>query len=74
MYLQIELATVVDYGKPFVSATYTFEGDGPLVFICYEIVEQVKAAIHAGYIPNVDAVVANQGFFQGGAWGSIRPP
>lgn len=28
--LQIELAAVVDGSKPFVKATYTLEGDGPL--------------------------------------------
>lgn len=30
VYLQIELAVVVDAGKKFVKATYNLEGDGPL--------------------------------------------
>ena len=34
--LRIELAAVVDYGEPFVKATYNLEGDGDLVFTCYE--------------------------------------
>jgi hypothetical protein len=32
VYHQIELASVVDYGKHFVSGTYTLEGDGPWSF------------------------------------------
>ena len=34
--LELELATFVDGGNHFVSATYYLEGDGPLVFSCYE--------------------------------------
>ena len=34
--LMIELAIVVDAGEPFIKATYFLEGDGPLVFSCYE--------------------------------------
>ena len=59
VYLHIELASVVDYGKHFVSGTYTLEGDGALVFSCYQVIEKIQAAIHAGYTPNVDAVVRN---------------
>ena len=59
VYLQIELASAVDYGKHFVSATYSLEGDGPLVFSCYEVIEKIQAAIHADYTPNVDAVIRN---------------
>ena len=59
VYLQIELASVVDYGKHFVSGTYTLEGDGALVFSCYEVIEKIQAAIHTGYTPNVDVVVRN---------------
>ena len=55
-YLQIELASVVDYGRPFVTATYKLEGDGPLALSCFEVIEEVQAAIHACYTPNVDAV------------------
>ena len=36
-YLQLELASVVDCEESFVKATYNLEGDGPIVFKCYEI-------------------------------------
>jgi hypothetical protein len=51
--LHIELAAVVDCGEPFVKATYTLEGDGPLVLECFEIISTIQAAIHAGHMPNV---------------------
>ena len=60
VYLQIELASVVDYGKHFVYGTYSLEGDGPfLVFSYYEVIQKIQAAIHAGYTPNIDAVIRN---------------
>lgn len=37
--------------------TYKLEGDGSLVLQCYEVIEEVKAAVQSGYTPNVDAVV-----------------
>ena len=43
-YLQIQLAVSVDAGMPFVKATYTLEGDGPLAFQCYEIMSSLTAA------------------------------
>ena len=36
MLLQIELAAVVDAGKPMVESTYILEGDGTLAWQCYE--------------------------------------
>ena len=39
--LEIELTAVVDWGAPFVKATYTLEGDGALAVECYEIVDTV---------------------------------
>jgi len=54
--LQIELAAIVDYGKPFVKATYKLEGDGPLAFECYETVECVSRSVELAYAPNVEAV------------------
>ena len=60
VYLQIELASVVDYRKHFVYGTYSLEGDGPfLVFSYYEVIQKIQAAIHAGYTPNIDAVIRN---------------
>ncbi len=52
----MELAAVVDYGKPFVTATYKLKGDGPLVLTAFEVVEEVQAAARSGYTPNVEAV------------------
>jgi hypothetical protein len=55
--LRIEIAATVDWGEPFVKACYTLEGDGPLSLECYEIVDNVKAAVAVENIPNVRGVV-----------------
>lgn len=55
--LKIELAAIVDWGEPFVKATYNLEGDGPLAFTCFDIVQSVTAAIHVANTPNVNALV-----------------
>ena len=52
----MELAAIIDWGKTFVTATYSLEGDGPLVVDAYEKIETVRAAIRAGHTPNVNAV------------------
>ena len=54
--LRLELAAVTDCGEKFVKATYDLEGDGALVFKCFEILETLTAAIHTAYFPNLDAV------------------
>ena len=36
MNLKLELAATIDVGEHFVKATYLLEGDGPLIFACYE--------------------------------------
>ena len=54
--LEVELAAVIDWGKMFVTATYSLEGDGPLVVDAYEKIETVRAAIRAGHTPNVNAI------------------
>ena len=54
--LEVELATIIDWGKPFVTATYSLEGDGPLALECYERIETIKAAIHTAHTPNLDTV------------------
>ena len=36
MSLKLELAATIDVGEHFVKATYFLEGDGPLIFACYE--------------------------------------
>ena len=55
-YLQLELAAVIDAGEPFVKATYQLEGDGALVFRCYEIYSTLEAAIKLHNFPNLHAV------------------
>lgn len=54
--LQIELAAVIDFGEPFVRATYRLEGDGALVFQCYEVIDTVRASIQAANMPNLLAI------------------
>ena len=38
-----------------MKATYNLEGDGPLAFTCYKIVQTVVASIQVANIPNVNA-------------------
>jgi len=41
--LHIQLAAFVDFGLPFTQATYALEGDGPLLFVAHEWLQQVQA-------------------------------
>ena len=47
------MAAIIDFGEPFVKATYRLDDDGPLALECFEVVE---GSIHLGYAPNVEAV------------------
>ena len=61
--LQIELAVDIDAGEPFVKGTYALEGDGPLALKCFDIINEVKAAVQVHHWPNTTAVakrIANQ--------------
>ena len=40
--LQLELAAVIDAGEPFVKATYKLEGDGALVFSCFDVLASLE--------------------------------
>ena len=53
--LEIELAAMVDAGKHFVQATYYLEGDGPLVFTCYERLSALAHAIAIDSYANTEA-------------------
>jgi hypothetical protein len=53
--LELELAAIIDAGKHFVSATYYLEGDGPLVFSCYEHLAALAHAIAIDSYPNTEA-------------------
>ena len=54
--LQLELAAVIDCGQPFVKATYKLEGDGALVYSCYDILSSLTLGIQAAHYPNLCAV------------------
>ena len=57
--LKVELAAVIDYGVEFVKATYKLEGDGPLIFTCYEIMDGLQIVIKRieTHAPNTNAVI-----------------
>ena len=54
--LRLELAAIVDAGVHFVKATYYLEGDGPLIFSCYEKLSAVARAVAVDNYPNTVAV------------------
>ena len=54
--LLIEFAVIVDVGEPFVKATYSLEGDGPLAPACYETLSSVKASVQVKHWPNTKAI------------------
>lgn len=56
-YLKVEFSAIIDAGKQFVQATYKLEGDGPLAFLCYEIINALSTAVSMENYPNVHAAV-----------------
>ena len=56
MSLKLELNVTIDVGKRFVKATYFLEGDGPLVFACYEKLSAVSQFCQAPHFSNVRAI------------------
>ncbi len=50
--LQMELAGTVDFGEPFVKATYRLEGNGSLAFSAYEEIVKLQATISTQHFPN----------------------
>ena len=54
--LKMEVAAVVDAGRPLVQATYILEGDGPLLLQCYEELSKVSASFLTAYYPNIKAI------------------
>ena len=52
----MELSTIMDWGKSFVTATYLLEEDGPSALECYKKIETIRYAIRAGPTPNINAV------------------
>ena len=62
--LQLELVAVIDAGDPFVRATYKLEGDGALVFDCFDVLSSLAASIQTSHFPNLTAVSAQLSFLQ----------
>ena len=58
--LELELAAFVDGGNYFVSATYYLEGDGSLVFSCYERLATAPNAVAVAAYHNVEEVARRQ--------------
>ena len=56
MNLKLGLAGTIDVGEHFVKATYFLEGDGPLVFACYEKLSAVSQLCQAPCFLNVRAI------------------
>lgn len=53
---EVEIATTIHWERPFVTATYSLEGDGSLALHYSEKIEMIKAAIHTAHTPNLDAI------------------
>ena len=56
MVVQMGGVLSVDVGKHFVKATYFLEGDGPLLFSCYEKLSAVSQFCQTPCFPNVRAI------------------
>lgn len=54
--LKVELGSLMELEK-FVKATYTLEGDGHLIFIAFQKLEEFRALIHAHNFPVILGVV-----------------
>ena len=58
--LELELAALFDGGSHFVTATYCLEGDGPLIFSCYERLASVSHSVAVDAYPNLEGVASRQ--------------
>ena len=54
--LQLELAAIVDAGESLVKATYTLEGDGPIVLTAYELINTILLSIRTAHFPNLTSL------------------
>ena len=59
--IRLQLAAFIDIRKHFVQATYALEGDGPLVFSCYRILQFVATALIQKDCPNLKATAREIG-------------
>ena len=58
--LKLELAGLVDGGSHLVTATYYLEGDGPLIFTCYERLATVAHSVTVDAYPSLEGVARQQ--------------
>ena len=58
--LELELAALIDGGSHSVTATYYLEGDGPLIFSCYERLASVSHSVVVDAYPNLEGVASRQ--------------
>ena len=58
--LELELAALIDGGSHFVTATYYLEGDGPLIFSCYERLASMSHSVVVDAYPNLEGVASRQ--------------
>ena len=70
--LELELAAFVEGGNHFVSATYYLEGDGPLVFSCYERLATVSNAVAVAAYHNVETCLFTISWWPKAKYVSIR--
>lgn len=54
--LRLQLAAMIDVGKHLVRLTYNLEGDGPLIFSAYTILQAATTAFSQGNWPILDAM------------------
>ena len=54
--LKMELSITVDAMEPFVKATYSLEGDGPLALVAYQRLSLLYSQISLEHYPNVATV------------------
>ena len=57
--LKMELATIVDIGETFVESTYNWEGEGPLVLICFEEIKTFEISPQTGHYPNMPTILSH---------------
>ena len=58
--LCLQIWATVDGGSHFVTATYYLEGDGPLIFSCYECLPSVSHLVAVDAYPNLEGVASQQ--------------
>ena len=54
--IKLEIAALIDGGRSFVTTTDDIEGDGPLIFTCYQHSTALAQAVQLGAYPNCTAL------------------